>query len=622
MSDHPHDDEDPGEAQANPKRGSIDPTESWDQTAPPIFEEGEETLGAEVDGMTASDVGDSEYTTAVGEDEAGGALHAKILSRLDHAPDSAGETLLGAEIGGRFTVVSRIGSGGFGVVYKARQKGMDRDVAIKVLLANLGENATVVRRFHLEALAVSKLRHPNTIQIYDFGETDAGQLYIAMEYLDGISLQDALRAEGAMSARRAVHIIVQMARSLREAHAKGIIHRDLKPDNIFLCRVGEEADFVKVLDFGVAKLREGDENQGTLTQAGMIFGTPRYMSPEQARASEVDQRSDLYALGVILYELLTGSPPFDGANHLEILIKHIQESPVPLHTRRPDLVFPPEVSDLVFKLLSKQASQRPATSEALIREGEEILQSLDDIYRNVLTRDDAVRAGLEMEKGGETLVDTVMGLSAPEANTTMGNVGMEEEAEDPVPTSPRRRWVSFAIGSLLVGGVGLGLALFNLERLPDAYQGLNPDVREIIEVGAIASPPVPSVAVSLTSEPEGAEVYFQGTLLLQTPSSIDKPMGHEAMSVEFRHPGYQSRTLTVEFAKSLTHHAVLEPEQAADVAPSPPRPAPGVRAVKPPSPPAVKDKTSRRGEVKPSASAKPDPFTKNRKVRTLKKNPF
>ena len=188
------------------------------------------------------------------------------------------DALLGRTIAGRYEVVARIGAGGMGVVYRAYQAAMDRHVALKVLSTSLAADEQSVRRFNQEARAASRLRHPNTITLHDFGKTEDDILFIAMEFLDGTSLDEVMKEPGGMGLARAITVLAQVCRSLAEAHDAGIIHRDLKPDNIFLCEIGGEKDFVKVLDFGVAKLREADPDGGTLTQAGMIFGTPRYMS--------------------------------------------------------------------------------------------------------------------------------------------------------------------------------------------------------------------------------------------------------------------------------------------------------------------------------------------------------
>lgn len=233
----------------------------------------------------------------------------KLSDHDEHSETERQDPLIGTVINQRFKVIERIGEGGMGAVYRAEQIGMSRSIAVKVLLRELTENETVLRRFHLEALAVSKLRHPNTIQIFDFGETEDGLLYIAMELLQGRPLVDVLRKEKQLSVKSALHVIAQVAMSLREAHSKGIVHRDLKPDNIFLETVDGDPHFAKVLDFGVAKVAEGDGKQKTLTQAGAIFGTPKYMSPEQSRGVETDARSDIYSMGVILYELLSGRVP-------------------------------------------------------------------------------------------------------------------------------------------------------------------------------------------------------------------------------------------------------------------------------------------------------------------------
>ncbi|MBM4319070.1 MAG: PEGA domain-containing protein, partial [Deltaproteobacteria bacterium] len=286
------------------------------------------------------------------------------------------DPLIGSVMEGRYEILGRIGAGGMGVVYKARQTTMDRIVAVKVLLRSLASNDSNVRRFQLEARAASRLNHPNTITIHDFGQTKDGTLYIAMEFLDGESLDRVLALEKRLDPVRVVRIMVQVCRSLAEAHAAGIIHRDLKPDNIFLNRINSEPDFVKVLDFGVAKLKDpgtiGD-GSGTLTQAGMIFGTPKYMSPEQAQSLELDPRSDIYSLGIIIYELLCGRPPFTGEAPLSILIKHVHEPPPPPSRFTPPGTIPPALEAVVVKALQKDRNLRQASATALRLELEEAL---------------------------------------------------------------------------------------------------------------------------------------------------------------------------------------------------------------------------------------------------------
>ncbi|MCA9542961.1 MAG: serine/threonine protein kinase [Myxococcales bacterium] len=289
----------------------------------------------------------------------------------------ADDPMIGRNLGDRYEVQALIGKGGMGAVYKARQPAVQRDIALKVLLDEFVENETVVRRFHQEALAASRLTHPNTIKIYDFGQTDDHVLYIAMEYLRGHSLAQELARKPRMAPKRAVHIMRQVCKSLAEAHRAGIIHRDLKPDNIFLADVQGERDFVKVLDFGVAKLKEFDGKEGTLTQAGMIFGTPKYMSPEQARSTNLDRRSDIYALGIILYEMLAGEAPFQGDNPLSILIAHVNQHARPFRQLDNPPEVPPALEAVVFKALAKHPDGRQASADVLLAELDAVDAILD-----------------------------------------------------------------------------------------------------------------------------------------------------------------------------------------------------------------------------------------------------
>jgi serine/threonine protein kinase len=271
------------------------------------------------------------------------------------------DRLLGSMLAGKYKILKKIGEGGMGSVYIANQEPIDRKVAVKVLLGKLAEDEISVRRFEQEARAISKMQHPNTVTIYDFGRTDDGhdseRLYIVMEYLKGRTLTQVLRADHQLAGPRASRIVRQVCASLADAHGAGIIHRDLKPDNIFLTEVGGDRDWVKVLDFGVAKLADS-ESAGTLTQTGMIFGTPKYMSPEQAEGRPLDYRADIYALGVILYELLTGRPPFVADTPVGLLLKHISESPPSFGQLRPDLQVDPRLEQIVMKALSKAPDDR------------------------------------------------------------------------------------------------------------------------------------------------------------------------------------------------------------------------------------------------------------------------
>ncbi|MEO1232300.1 MAG: protein kinase [Myxococcota bacterium] len=272
------------------------------------------------------------------------------------------DRLIGTSLDGKYKIIKKIGEGGMGSVYIANQESIDRKVAVKVLLSKLAEDEIAVKRFQQEARAISKMSHPNTVTIYDFGQVeeteDEGQkLYIVMEYLKGATLTQVLRKEGALTGPRASRIMRQICASLSDAHGAGIIHRDLKPDNIFLSELGVEKDFVKVLDFGVAKLADS-EHSGTLTQTGMIFGTPKYMSPEQAEGKPIDYRADIYALGVVLYELLSGKPPFVADTPVGLLLKHISEPPRPFAEVAAERNVDPRLERIVMRALEKHPDRR------------------------------------------------------------------------------------------------------------------------------------------------------------------------------------------------------------------------------------------------------------------------
>jgi serine/threonine protein kinase len=267
------------------------------------------------------------------------------------------DPLVGTIVAGKYEIIDKLGEGGMGSVYRAKQAPIDRLVAVKVLLGKLAEDEVAVKRFEQEAKAVSKMQHPNTVTIFDYGKTDDGRLYLVMEFLKGRTLTDLLRADGPLSPAVTVHIVRQVCASLTGAHAAGIIHRDLKPDNIFLTDVGADRNFVKVLDFGVAKLAD-DKNAATLTQTGMIFGTPKYMSPEQAEGKPIDFRADIYAIGVVMFEMLTARPPFLADTAVALLLKHISEPPPEFKRIRPDLNIHPRLEAITMKALAKNPDDR------------------------------------------------------------------------------------------------------------------------------------------------------------------------------------------------------------------------------------------------------------------------
>jgi serine/threonine-protein kinase len=283
----------------------------------------------------------------------------------DAAKRAVRDRYLGREIlEGQFRIIKKIGTGGMGAVYKAEQPEMNRMVAVKILHAKLKNRKDLVSRFRREARAMSHLTHPNTVKVFMYGELDEGELYIVMEYLEGKNLNQVVRREGPLPVQRAIPILLQVCGALQEAHELGIVHRDLKPENVFLTTSGGMTDFAKVLDFGLAKVTERELRPGSimLTQEGMVFGTPEFMSPEQAQGIELDRRSDIYSLAIILYEALTGKLPFDARSSMEYIQLHVTKPPISLDQRVPGKAFPPGLAEVLAKALEKVPEKRFATA--------------------------------------------------------------------------------------------------------------------------------------------------------------------------------------------------------------------------------------------------------------------
>ncbi len=286
------------------------------------------------------------------------------------------DPLLGQTVDGRFRIVEIIGRGAMGKVYRAVQLPLNRAVAIKVLDSRYGagRDESFKQRFLVEAALTSKLNHPNTVRVLDYGSTRDGLFFLAMEYLDGETLEKLL-TRGALPWHRVLSIGQQMARALREAHELGVVHRDLKPGNVVMLHADDDADFVKVLDFGLVKsFIEGHELEGrAITKQGMLMGSPPYMAPEQGEKNRADPRSDIYSLGTILFEMLSGKPPFSGGGALEVILKHVNQ-PVPaLVTPSRYEAVPEALQSIVLRCLAKSPMDR-------FQSMEELLTALQDVF--------------------------------------------------------------------------------------------------------------------------------------------------------------------------------------------------------------------------------------------------
>lgn len=351
------------------------------------------------------------------------------------------DPLIGRVLLERYEILRRIGSGGMGAVYMGRQPAVGREIALKVLRADLVNNEHVRQRFRREAEIIGRLNHPNTIQLIDYGETSDGLAVMVMELLVGQALNERLKTKGPLTVPEVIALGKQIAGSLSEAHLIGLVHRDLKPANVFLTEVGNQVHG-KVLDFGIARLL--DEEATRLTSTGQVFGTPRYMSPEQAMSTaDVDARSDLYSLGLILYECLVGQPPFVAQTSIQYLSAHTTQAPPKLRERLPSA--PAPLEELIDACLAKEPEDRPQSADEVAEVLAAIQRSLDANTASqpiVVPRgrsSQALSAPTQPVSGGQTVEDTaISGARTARPEET----GYEAAA-------PSRNWLPILIGGLL-----------------------------------------------------------------------------------------------------------------------------------------------------------------------------
>jgi eukaryotic-like serine/threonine-protein kinase len=447
------------------------------------------------------------------------------------------DPLRGVLIGGKYKLIERVGQGGMGTIYRAQQTGLNRAVAVKILKRELNVDPDTVARFHREANAMSLLTHPNTVRVYDFGQTDDGLLYLVMELLVGELITDKME-RGPLDVLEAVRMTQQILRSLGEAHRKAIVHRDLKPDNVFIARVeGHGEPVVKVLDFGIAKVVAPDRRVDQFeTQAGTVFGTPRYMSPEQAQGAMLDGRSDLYSVGALLYQMLIGRAPFTDDDAVVVMAKHIRELPEQPVVATPERPIPQSLNDAVMRALAKDPAER-------FQLAADFDAALEACVPAILTAQAAAATGRWSHHKPRRVGSIAYGLLAmclfgvgyfgvrvyaklktPESEAFTAVPLSSGEAAAPVTTPADGLIVELEKTKLQLG------AATPVTSAP-APTSVRPGARDVARDAAID--------VAIRSEPSGASVYRAGKRLGETPLQLRVEPAEDIVRVELRHPGYQ-----------------------------------------------------------------------------------
>ena len=531
-------------------------------------------------GDTHQRLGSSPTIGASGEEAAGGPSYAVAVEERPAPPRAS---LIGRTLGKNYRVVEPIGAGGMGVVYLVEHTSLRKRFAAKVLATELAMNAEARARFEVEAHAVSQLEHDNIINVIDYGATEDGLVFMVMEYLKGRTLQARID-QAPLGRDELLGVMLQVCHALGCAHEAGIVHRDMKPDNIFLNeRTRGRPPLVKVLDFGISKARDVSLRDGRITKQGQVLGSPEYMSPEAARGDEVDGRADIYAVGIMLYELVTGQVPFRSENYLKVLQQHISQKPASPRTLVPDLS--EAMERLILKALAKHPDGRHQSMEELEAD---LLAAMPEEAARVLNP--------RHPSGGSWILTPPTGVPTTTARPPTDPDSAAAEPGTPVPAAveppaapaaapaptpaptaaPRRRWL---VRAGIAAAIALALAAIGLRGRDDESPPVRTEtpVKTPAPAPAVAPAPTPApappapapdpvpapapaaatVSFRVDSTPRGATVSLNGKVLGRTPVSIEVKRARKTGQLKVALPGHTSVARRVDLSRAVDLNIAL-----------------------------------------------------------------
>jgi serine/threonine protein kinase len=448
----------------------------------------------------------------------------------------ATELAPGEVLGGRYEIVGAFASGGMGLIYKAKHQLMNRTVAIKTIHLSLMSGGAALKRFQQEAQAISALNHPNILSVFDFFISDDGQPYLVMDYLQGTNLREVLKTDHRVSLSRALPILIAACSGFQHAHEHGVIHRDIKPANLMLVDFSDNPDFVKIVDFGIAKLLTEEAQSNHLTATGDTFGSPEFMSPEQCRAKIPDARSDIYSLGCVMYVMLTGASPFTSQDPMEIMYKQVHDSPPPPSKVCPEANLTEAVDALVLKAIQKEPENR--------------FQSMDEMRQALV----AISAQMADTTAQQTTANPVAiaDAQAP-ANTpdsasaiTGGTIKLSADtATKSVAVKNQSRAASAAIGLAVVAVIIIAFGVSKqtktapapstINQSTSATPSANPDAAATAPTSAPVQTATPAAVVSSTVTPAPATENAQVQQMQQARSSYDSNFKNGEAEFKARH---------------------------------------------------------------------------------------